>query len=256
MPLTRAAGRVGRSARCTDLGWTESLLVGALLLAHGPGALVDACVTNPRVPRARFGHSLRPRVAGSTTAWRCRRCSPSRRPPSRDDDFVWWQFVLQDVGVGAASPALRRGVPRGAPDAARATRRDVAPHQKALYALGVAFAAYGAAVCRRRATASSRCSWRRSRSGSGGRTSASASSARSEDVLEVVKLGVFLVFGADLHASTRCSRTAGPPWRSWPSRWLARRRRGVRGAGRHAAASTRTRQGVHGLVRARRGWRR
>jgi NhaP-type Na+/H+ or K+/H+ antiporter len=62
------------------------------------------------------------------------------------DGFVWWEFVLQDVGIGLATGLLVAFV------AARVMPRDsgsetaISAHQKGLYGLAVAFVAYGAAV--------------------------------------------------------------------------------------------------------------
>jgi NhaP-type Na+/H+ or K+/H+ antiporter len=171
----------------TDLGWTESLLVGALLSPTDP-VLSSNVVTNPRVPRV-IRHSLNlesglndglalPAVLAFTAA------------AESATDFVWWEFVLQDVLVGAVTGLLIAFL------AARLMPRGAMAHQKALYALGVAFAAYGTAVL--------------PPEGNGFIATFVAAIAfgiwrpdirecfetRSEDMLEVVKLGVFLVFGA------------------------------------------------------------
>jgi NhaP-type Na+/H+ or K+/H+ antiporter len=82
-------------------------------------------------------------------------------------------------------------MPRG-----RGLLREISPHQKALYALGVAFAAYGAAVLPPEGNgfisvfvaAIALGIWRPD--------IRECFEARSEDLIEVVKLGVFLVFGA------------------------------------------------------------
>jgi sodium/hydrogen antiporter len=171
----------------TDLGWTESLLVGALLSPTDP-VLSSTVVNNPRVPRI-IRHSLNlesglndglalPAVLAFTAAAESR------------DDFVWWQFVVQDVGVGALTGlavALLATwlMPRGA-----------SPHQKALYGVGFAFAAYGIATLPPEGNgfisvfvgAIAFGIWRPD--------VRDCFEERSEDLLEIVKLGVFLVFGA------------------------------------------------------------
>jgi NhaP-type Na+/H+ or K+/H+ antiporter len=192
MPLTALLVALATHT-LTDLGWTESLLVGALLCPTDP-VLSSSVVTNPRVPRI-IRHSLNlesglndglalPAVLAFTAAAESR------------DDFVWWEFVIQDVGVGAVTGLVvafvaARVMPRGA-----TLLGGPSSHQKALYALGVAFAAYGVAVL--------------PPDGNGFISVFVAAIAfgiwrpdvrecfetRSEDVLEVVKLGVFLVFGA------------------------------------------------------------
>jgi NhaP-type Na+/H+ or K+/H+ antiporter len=194
MPLTAALVALATHT-LTDLGWTESFLVGALLSPTDP-VLSSTVVTNPRVPRL-IRHSLNlesglndglalPAVLAFTAA------------AERRDDFVWWEFVLQDVFVGLATGLGVAFV------AARVMPRDlglgheIAAHQKALYGLAVAFVAYGAAVLPPEGNgfisvfvaAIALGIWRPD--------VRECFEARSEDVLEVVKLGVFLVFGAIL----------------------------------------------------------
>ena len=113
-----------------------------------------------------------------------------------DDEFVWWQFVLQDVLVGllsglAVAFVASRLMPRG-----RALGHAISAHQKALYALGVAFAAYGTATLPPEGNgfiavfvaAIALGIWRPD--------IRECFEAQSEDIVEIVKLGVFVVFGA------------------------------------------------------------
>ena len=176
------------------LGWLESCLLGALLSPTDP-VLSSSVVTNPRVPRL-VRHSLNlesglndglalPAVLAFTAAL------------GADDDFVWWEFVLQDVTLGlvfgvvlawAASKLLPRG---------RELTAKIPAHAQSLYALGVAFAIYGIAVGL-------------PPEGNGFiavfvgaitlgilrpdlRTSFED---RADDIVEIVKLGIFVVFGA------------------------------------------------------------
>ncbi|HEU0022997.1 MAG TPA: cation:proton antiporter [Thermoleophilaceae bacterium] len=99
MPLTCALVALATHAR-TDLGWTESFLVGPLLSPTDP-VLSSTVITNPRVPRL-IRHSLNldsglndglalPAVLAFTAA------------AESESDFVWWRFVAQDVTVGAAT---------------------------------------------------------------------------------------------------------------------------------------------------------
>jgi len=194
MPLTAALVAL-LTHTVTDLDWTESFLLGALLSPTDP-VLTSSVVTNPRVPRI-IRHSLNlesglndglalPAVLAFTAAAEARH------------DFVWWQFVLQDVafgfGTGIAIAFLAsRLMPR-----AGDLREEITAHQKSLYALGVAFAAYGTAVLPPEGNgfiavfvaAIALGIWRPD--------IRECFEARSEDIIEVVKLGVFLVFGAIL----------------------------------------------------------
>jgi NhaP-type Na+/H+ or K+/H+ antiporter len=186
MPLTALLVGVLTYA-VTDFTWVESLLVGALLSPTDP-VLSAAVVTNPRVPRV-IRHSLNlesglndglalPAVLAFTAAAESR------------DDFVWWEFVLQDVGVGALTGLVMAFI------AARLMPRGAGAHEKSLYALGVAFATYGTAVLPPEGNgfiavfvgAIALGIWRPD--------IRDCFEHRSEDLLEVVKLGVFLVFGA------------------------------------------------------------
>jgi sodium/hydrogen antiporter len=171
----------------TDLGWIESLLLGALLSPTDP-VLSSTVVTNPRVPRI-IRHSLNlesglndglalPAVLAFTAAAESR------------DDFVWWQFVIQDVAVGALTGAVVAFV------AARLMPRGAGAHQKALYALGVAFAAYGTAVLPPEGNGFIAVFVAAIAFGIWRPDIRECFETRAEDVLEVVKLGVFLVFGA------------------------------------------------------------
>jgi NhaP-type Na+/H+ or K+/H+ antiporter len=183
----------------TSLDWTESLLVGALLSPTDP-VLSSSVVTNPRVPRV-IRHTLNlesglndglalPAVLAFAAAL-----------DPHETGFVWWRFVLQDVGIGlgvglalgaAASYLMPRGTPLG---------YEISPHEKALYAIGVAFGTYGVAVL--------------IPDGNGFIAVFVAAivlgilrpdiresfERRSEDVIELVKLGIFVVFGALLSFS-------------------------------------------------------
>jgi NhaP-type Na+/H+ or K+/H+ antiporter len=192
MPLTCVLVALAAHA-LTDLGWTESFLVGALLSPTDP-VLSSAVITNPRVPRL-IRHSLNlesglndglalPAVLAFTAA------------AAGNEDFVWWQFVLQDVLVGllsglAVAFVASRLMPRG-----RALGHAISSHQKALYGLGVAFTAYGIATLPPEGNgfiavfvaAIALGIWRPD--------VRECFEAQSEDIVEIVKLGVFVVFGA------------------------------------------------------------
>ena len=190
MPVT-ALIVAAATVALTDLDWGEALLLGALLSPTDP-VLSSTVVTNPRVPRL-IRHSLNlesglndglalPAVLAFSAALRI-----------GEDDFVWWRFVLQDVTLGlvtglAVGYVASRLLPRG---------ESIPFHQRALFALGTGFATYGVAVGLPPA-------------GNGliavfvcaivlGNRRADLRSAfehQSGDVVEIVKLGVFVVFGA------------------------------------------------------------
>jgi NhaP-type Na+/H+ or K+/H+ antiporter len=197
MPLTAVI--VAFTARAlTDLGWTECFLLGALLSPTDP-VLSSSVVTNPRVPRL-VRHSLNlesgmndglalPAVLAFTAS--LVGSGPDGEP------FVWWQFVLRDVSVGMITGlvvafAAARLMPRS-----HRLQGGIPDHQKSLYALGTAFAAYGIAVGLPPA-------------GNGLIAVFVCAIAlgilrpdlratfehRADDIVEIVKLGVFVVFGS------------------------------------------------------------
>jgi len=197
MPLTAAIVALAAHA-LTDLGWTECFLLGALLAPTDP-VLSSSVVTNPRVPRI-VRHSLNlesgmndglalPAVLAFTAAL--------VGAGADGEEFVWWRFVLQDVTLGFAFGIVMGLVASAAMPRERRVDRGIPDHQKSLYALGAAFATYGVAVglppegngliavfvCAivlgiRRPDLRE------------------TFEARSGDIVEIVKLGVFVVFGS------------------------------------------------------------
>jgi sodium/hydrogen antiporter len=178
----------------TDLGWTASFLVGALLSPTDP-VLSSSVVTNPRVPR-RIRHSLNlesgmndglalPAVLAFTLAL------------DGESDFTWWKFVLQDVGLGLLfGVGLGWLTSKALPHPQSPYQEDIPAHQKSLFALGVAFLTFGVALA-----------WPEGNGLIAVFTCAITLGilrpdvrhyfeARAEDIVEITKLGIFVVFGA------------------------------------------------------------
>jgi NhaP-type Na+/H+ or K+/H+ antiporter len=193
MPIT--AGLVACLTKAvTDLSWTESFLVGALLAPTDP-VLSSSVVTNPRVPRL-VRHSLNlesglndglalPAVVALIAAL-----------DADKGDFVWWRFVLEDVTIGLATGVLvgflaSRLMPRG-----RALGSEISAHQKSLFALGAAFAAYGAAVLPPHGNGLIATFVCAITLGILRPDIRAAFESQAEDLIEVVKLGIFVVFGS------------------------------------------------------------
>jgi sodium/hydrogen antiporter len=213
MPVTALVVALAGHA-LIGLSWTEAALLGALLSPTDP-VLTSSIVTNPRVPRL-VRHSLNlesglndglalPAVLALLAAL-----------SETSSNFVWWKFVVQDIGLGflyglacgwvaslAMPPELRweraaraEDAKHGEEGATRLLERTIPPHQRSLYALGVAFATYGVTVLSPR--------------GNGfiavfvaaivlgvRRPDLRHNFARgAEEIVEVVKLGVFVVFGS------------------------------------------------------------
>jgi sodium/hydrogen antiporter len=177
----------------TDLDWTLSFLVGALLSPTDP-VLSSAIVNNPRVPRL-IRHSLN-LESGLNDGLALPAVLALTASAAGDEDFTWWQFVLQDVFVGLVTGVLVAFAASRLMPGGRALGHEISTHQKALYALGVAFTAYGIATLPPEgnglvavfAAAVAFGIWRPD--------IAECFESQSEDVVELVKLGVFLVFGA------------------------------------------------------------
>jgi NhaP-type Na+/H+ or K+/H+ antiporter len=197
MPLTGAIVALAAKG-LTDLNWTECFLLGALLSPTDP-VLSSSVVTNPRVPRL-VRHSLNlesgmndglalPVVLAFMAAL------VGSGPGG--EEFVWWHFLLQDVVVGLVTGlviafAAARLMPR-----AHSLAEGIPAHQKSLYGLGTAFAAYGVAVAL-------------PPRGNGLIAVFVCAIAlgilrpdlretfehRADDIVEIVKLGVFVVFGS------------------------------------------------------------
>jgi NhaP-type Na+/H+ or K+/H+ antiporter len=192
MPLTCILVAVATHT-VTDLGWTQSLLLGALLSPTDP-VLSSSVVNNPRVPRL-VRHSLNlesglndglalPAVLAFTFAL------------SADSDFVWWKFVLQDVSIGLVTGVVVAFAASRLMPHAGASDEGVVAHQKALFALGVAFTCYGVAALPPEgngliATFVGGITLGILRPDIG-----ECFHGRSEDLVELVKLAVFVVFGS------------------------------------------------------------
>jgi NhaP-type Na+/H+ or K+/H+ antiporter len=200
MPLTTII--VASAARLlVGLSWTESFLLGALLAPTDP-VLTSSIVTNPRVPRL-VRHSLN-LESGLNDGLALPAVLAFAAALSADsDNFVWWRFVLQDIGLGflygvACGWIASLLMPRAKrPDeGGRPANERIPAHQRSLFALGVAFATYGVTVL--------------SPKGNGFIAvfvAAIVLSVRrpdvrehfernSEEIVEIVKLGIFLVFGS------------------------------------------------------------
>jgi sodium/hydrogen antiporter len=206
MPIT-AAIVAAAGHTLVGLSWTEAFLLGALLAPTDP-VLTSSIVTNPRVP-ALVRHSLN-LESGLNDGLALPAVLAFLAALSADSgQFVWWRFVLQDIGLG-----FLYGIACGwcasllMPREGASSRRDehaIPAHQKSLFALGVAFATYGVTVL--------------SPKGNGFIAVFVAAivlgvrrpdlrvhfEQRADEIVELVKLGIFLVFGSllTLHALTR-----------------------------------------------------
>jgi NhaP-type Na+/H+ or K+/H+ antiporter len=173
----------------TGLGWTESFLVGALLSPTDP-VLSSSVVTNPRVPRV-VRHSLN-LESGMNDGLALPAVLAFSAALSGDDGFVWWHFVLQDVTLGFAF-----GIGLGLLAAALIPRQASIPdHQRSLYALGAAFVTYGATVLPPAGNGLIAVFVCAITLGIRRHDVRHTFEERADDIVEIVKLGVFVVFGS------------------------------------------------------------
>jgi NhaP-type Na+/H+ or K+/H+ antiporter len=183
MPVTAAIVALAAKA-FTSLSWTEAFLLGALLSPTDP-VLSNAVVTNPRVPRT-IRHSLNlesglndglalPPVLALSAA-----LAPSV------SGFNALTFVLQDIGLG-----LLFGLVLGAIASLLPIRR-----QQSLYALGCAFAVYGITVLPPHGNGFIAVYVAAIVLGIRRQDVREAFEKQAEDIVELVKLGVFVVFGS------------------------------------------------------------
>jgi NhaP-type Na+/H+ or K+/H+ antiporter len=192
MPITAVI--VALLARALiGLSWTESFLLGALLSPTDP-VLSSGVVTDPRVPRV-IRHSLNlesglndglalPAVLAFAAALEV-----------GHGHFVWWHFVLQDVGLGFAF-GLVCGLVGSLLMPSTTTAHSIPAHQKALYGFGVAFATYGLTVLPPHGNGFIAVFVAAIVIGVRRPDLRSYFAARAEEVVEIVKLAIFVVFGS------------------------------------------------------------
>lgn len=192
MPLTAAI--VALLARwLTGLTWTESFLLGALLSPTDP-VLSSGVVTDPRVPRV-IRHSLNLESGlNDGLALPAVLALAASLEPGRGH-FVWWHYVLQDLGLGLAYGLVcgligSRLMPPASQDGS------IPGHQRALYGLGLAFLTYGLTVIPPHGNGFISVFVAAIVIGNRRPDLHAEFAARAEEVVEIVKLAVFAVFGS------------------------------------------------------------
>jgi sodium/hydrogen antiporter len=193
MPLTAAITAVATKA-LTSLSWTESFLLGALLSPTDP-VLSSSVVTNPRVPRI-IRHSLNLESGLNDGLALPAVLALAASLAIGGEHFVWWRFVLEDLTIGFAVGLLvgfaaARLMPRD-----EGLEEGIPAHQKSLYALGTAFTAYGIAVLLPRGNGLIAVFVTAITLGIRRPDIRGYFERQAEDLVEIVKLGIFVVFGS------------------------------------------------------------
>jgi sodium/hydrogen antiporter len=170
------------------------LLLGALLSPTDP-VLSSSVVTNPRVPRI-VRHSLNLESGLNDGLALPAVLALSAALGVDSVHFQWWRFVLENLTLGFAA-----GVVVGFVAAALAPRDagpedEIVPHQKSLYALGAAFAAYGLAVLTPHGNGLIAVYVAAIVLGIRRPDIRGHFERQAADLVEIVKLGIFVVFGS------------------------------------------------------------
>ncbi len=193
MPLTAAIVAVATRV-LTGLSWTESFLLGALLSPTDP-VLSATVVTNPRVPRIiRHSLNLESGLNDGLALPAVIALAAALAPTS--SHFVWWRFLLEDLMIGLATGlvvgfAAAILLPRD-----QGLDGEMPAFQKSLFALGTAFAAYGVAVLPPRGNGLIAVYVAAITLGIRRPDIRSYFARQAADLVEIVKLGIFVVFGS------------------------------------------------------------
>ncbi|MGI8714023.1 MAG: cation:proton antiporter [Solirubrobacteraceae bacterium] len=185
MPIT--AGIVAVATRwLTGLSWTESFLVGALLSPTDP-VLSSSVVTNPRVPRlVRHSLNLESGLNDGLALPAVLALAAVLSPQGHG--LVWWRFVLENLAFGFAVGGLIGTI------AARLIPRE--SEDQALFGLGTAFAAYGLATLLPNGNGLIAVFVAAIALGVQRPQMRAAFERQAGAMVEIVKLGIFVVFGS------------------------------------------------------------
>jgi len=195
MPLTTAiVALVAHLA--AGLPWLQAFLLGAVIAPTDP-VLSAAVVGDRRVP-AVLRHSLNVESGlNDGLALPAVLALLNALDRHGDPHFVWWQFALQDLGLGIVFGVVCGLIgsllmPRHRPGGAR----DIPAHQRALYGLGIAFATYSVTVLPPHGNGLVAVFVAANVIGARRPDLREALAAGGEEIAEVAKLSVFAVFGS------------------------------------------------------------
>jgi NhaP-type Na+/H+ or K+/H+ antiporter len=186
MPLTAVLVAVATKL-LIGLSWTEAFLVGALLSPTDP-VLSSNVVTNPRVPSiVRGSLNLESGLNDGLALPAVLALAEALAPGGH---LVAWRFVGENLGFGFGVGIVVGLI------ASLTPTHPIAAHQQALFALGVAFLAYGAAVLLPNGNGLIAVFVAAIVLGIRRPDMREAFANQSLDLVEIVKLGIFAVFGS------------------------------------------------------------
>lgn len=195
MPITMGLIAVAAHA-LVDLPWTQSLLLGALVSPTDP-VLTSSIVTNPRVPRI-VRHSLNLESGLNDGLALPVVIAVLADLEGGSGHFVLWRFLLRDIGLGLLcglalgwiASLLLPSVPPDSPV------HPIPAHQKSLYALGVGLGTYGVTVLGPHGNGFIAVFVAAIVLGLRSPGVREHFEQRADEIVEIVKLGIFVVFGA------------------------------------------------------------
>jgi sodium/hydrogen antiporter len=195
MPLTLLIVAAGAKL-LTSLSWLDCLLLGALLSPTDP-VLSSSVVSNPRVPQV-IRHSLNLESGLNDGLALPAVLAFAAAVTIGGGHFVWWRFVLEDLTIGFATGIVVGFAASWLMPREEGLAPEIPGHQKALYALGSAFVAYGIAVLPPHGNGLIAVYVAAITLGIRRPDLAAHFERQSQDLVEIVKLGVFVVFGSVL----------------------------------------------------------
>jgi NhaP-type Na+/H+ or K+/H+ antiporter len=193
MPLT-AVIVAGAARALTNLSWTECFLLGALLSPTDP-VLSSSVITNPRVPRL-VRHSLNLESGMNDGLALPAVLALSAALAAGHSHFVWWRFVFENVTVGLAEGVLLGFIAAAVMPRERGLTAGVPASQKALYALGAAFATYAVSLVPPHGNGLIAVYVAAITFGIRRPEVRTYFEQQAQSLVEIVKLGVFVVFGS------------------------------------------------------------
>lgn len=174
-----------------ELGWTASFLIGALLAPTDP-ILTSGIISNNKISK-KIRHSLNLESGlNDGLALPAVLAFSASLMVQQGDQFVWWQFIIQDVALGVIYGLVIGVIAAKILGLVKTMDR----HQKSLFGFGVAFITYGIALLGPHGNGFIAVFVAAITLGILRDDVREAVEEQSQDIVELVELAVFVVFGA------------------------------------------------------------